>query len=118
MTPGSVGTSASHRPSSSRSISIENTTTALYHPGRQSHNQSEPTDRSFCATRPCCALPDCTRQGRDGGFGTWPRFHTMNVRVNSMIDVPFWLTPVVFTRTMPTLGRYFDSLVSSTSLRE
>jgi len=57
-------------------------------------------------------------EGRDGGWGTCPRFHTMNVRLNSMIGVPSWFTPVVFTRTMPTWGRDFDSRVSSTSLRE
>src|SRR5260370_29550642 len=32
MTPAKAGTSASQRPSSSRSISIENTTPVLYHP--------------------------------------------------------------------------------------
>ena len=40
------------------------------------------------------------------------------VRVNSMIGILSWLTPVVLTRTMPTFGRDFDSRVSSTSLRE
>jgi hypothetical protein len=36
MTPDKAGTSASQRPSSSRSISIVNVTTAMYHPNRLS----------------------------------------------------------------------------------
>jgi hypothetical protein len=42
----------------------------------------------------------------------------MNVRLNSMTVAPCWLTPVVFTWTMPAAGRDFDSRASSTSLRE
>src|SRR6476620_5802041 len=57
--------------------------------------------------------------GVPGRFaGTCPRFHTMNVRLNSMTVVPCWLTPVVFTWTMPAAGRDFDSRASRTSLRE
>src|SRR2546425_169507 len=33
----------------------------------------------------------------------------MNVRLNSITAVPSWLTPVVFTRTMPTCGRSYTS---------
>src|SRR5947207_15662199 len=42
----------------------------------------------------------------------------MNVRLNSMIGVPRWLTPVVLTVTRPTFGRDFDGRVSRTSLLE
>jgi len=41
-------------------------------------------------------------------FGTWPRFQTMNVRLNSITGVPCWFVPVVLTRTIPTVGRDFD----------
>src|SRR5262249_51330042 len=50
--------------------------------------------------------------------GTWPRLYTMNVRRNSITTLPVSVKPVVFTLTIPTLGRDFDSRLSSTSLRE
>ena len=42
----------------------------------------------------------------------------MNVRRNSITTVPSCVKPVVFTFTIPTFGRDFDSRFSSTSLRE
>ena len=42
----------------------------------------------------------------------------MNVLVNSITGLPCWFIPVVFTRTMPTLGRDFDSLAKEYGERE
>ena len=47
-------------------------------------------------------------------LGTYPRFQIMKVLLNSITVVPCWLTPVVFTVTMPTFGRDFDSRFDST----
>ena len=37
----------------------------------------------------------------------------MNVRLNSITTVPSWLNPIVFTATIPTFGRDFDSRFES-----
>ena len=50
-----------------------------------------------------------------GISGAWPRLYTIRVRLNVMTTVPSCLYPVVFTVTIPTFGRDFDSRFSSTS---
>src|SRR5258708_1206112 len=75
-------------------------------------SENPPFFALFSPTQVVCA-------GAGGDIcGTCPRRYTITVRLNSITTVPSCLYPVVLKRTMPTLGRDFDSRFSSTSLRE